>query len=163
MLNKLLTTQTTQSDRTTTTNILPGQSFPLGATVYPNGVNFCVYSRANAIELLLFDRPEAPQPNRVIVLDPQVHCSCYYWHVFIPGMKSGQVYGYRAYGEYDPAKGLRFDGSKVLLDPYAKAIAGDKIYSRQAASQLGDNCAQALRGVVADTSEYDWEGDLLPR
>ncbi|MEL7009122.1 MAG: glycogen debranching protein GlgX [Cyanobacteria bacterium J06588_4] len=164
MLHQLSTNKISiESDRTTTTKILPGKSFPLGATVYPDGVNFCVYSRANAIELLLFDRPEAPQPARVITLDPKLHSSCYYWHVFIPGMKSGQVYGYRAYGEYDPAKGLRYDGSKVLLDPYAKAIAGDQIYSRQAASKPGDNCAQALRGVVVDTSEYDWEGDRLPR
>ena len=152
-----------KSDRAITTNILPGKSFPLGATVYPDGVNFCIFSRAQRIELLLFDRPEAPKPFRVISLAPQVHCSCYYWHVFIPGIKSGQIYAYRAYGEYAPEKGLHFDGSKVLLDPYAKAIAGEGIYDRQAASQPGDNCSKAFRGVVVNTNEYDWEGDSFPR
>ncbi|MEL7420089.1 MAG: hypothetical protein AAGK10_16175, partial [Cyanobacteria bacterium J06555_3] len=88
MLHQLSTNKISiESDRTTTTKILPGKSFPLGATVYPDGVNFCVYSRANAIELLLFDRPEASQPYSVITLDPKLHSSCYYWHVFIPGMK----------------------------------------------------------------------------
>ena len=164
MLHQLLTTKTrVNGDRFAHPNLLPGRSFPLGATVYPDGVNFCIFSRAEAVELLLFDSPEAPQPERVIFLDPKVYCSCYYWHVFIPGIKSGQVYGYRAYGEYAPEKGLRFDGSKVLLDPYVKAIAGEGIYSRTAASEPGDNCAKALRGVVVDTREYDWEGDRHPR
>ena len=164
MLNKPLATKTSvKGGRSPTAGILPGKSFPLGATVYPDGVNFCIFSRAETLELLLFDRPEAPKPSRVIVLNPKIHCSCYYWHVFIQGIKSGQVYAYRAYGEYAPEKGLWFDNTKVLLDPYAKAIAGDKIYDRQAASKPGDNCAQALRGVVVDTNDYDWEGDRHPR
>ncbi|MEM8830803.1 MAG: glycogen debranching protein GlgX [Cyanobacteria bacterium P01_G01_bin.19] len=152
-----------KSDRSIAPDILPGKSFPLGATVYPNGVNFCVFSRAQRIELLLFDHPDDPEPSRVISLEPQVHCSCYYWHVFIKGIRSGKIYAYRAYGEYAPEKGLRFDGAKVLLDPYAKAIAGEGLYNRQAACEAGDNCDRALRGVVADTSEYDWEGDCPPR
>ncbi len=128
MLNNLLTTQTSIKDaQLITGDILPGKSFPLGATVYPDGVNFCIFSRAEALELLLFEYPEDPQPSRVIGLDPKIHCSCYYWHIFIRGIKSGQVYAYRAYGEYAPEKGLRFDGTKVLLDPYAKAIAGANI------------------------------------
>ncbi len=164
MLDKLLATKTNiHQDSSITGYVLPGKSFPLGATVYPDGVNFCIFSRAEAVELLLFDRPEDPQPSKVIVLDPKTHCSCYYWHVFIQGIKSGQVYAYRAYGEYAPEKGLHFDGTKVLLDPYAKAIAGDKIYNRQAASSPGDNCARALRAVVVDTSNYDWSGDRHPR
>ncbi|MGB5631822.1 MAG: glycogen debranching protein GlgX [Waterburya sp.] len=173
MLNELLATTTNiKDDRLSITSkaegligtgILPGKSFPLGATVYPDGVNFCIFSRAEAVELLIFDRPESPEASSVIALDPKIHCSCYYWHVFIKGMKSGQVYGYRAHGEYAPEKGWRFDGSKVLLDPYAKAIAGEGIYNRQAAGEPGDNCTQALRGVVVDTNEYDWEGDQPPR
>ena len=142
---------------------LPGKSFPLGATIYPDGVNFCLFSSAASIEILLFDEPEAPEPSRVILLDPLINCSCNYWHIFVPGLKSGQVYAYRAYGKYRPEQGLRFDGSKVLLDPYAKAIAGEGIYNRQAARQPGDNCAQALRGIVVDTSNYDWSGDRHPR
>ncbi len=164
MLNNLLTTQTSIKDaQLITGDILPGKSFPLGATVYPDGVNFCIFSRAQALELLLFEYPEDPQPSRVIALHPKINCSCYYWHIFIRGIKSGQVYAYRAYGEYAPEQGLRFDGTKVLLDPYGKAIAGDQIYNRQAASEPGDNCAQALRGIVVAPSDYDWEDDCHPR
>jgi isoamylase len=79
------------------------------------------------------------------------------------GIRAGQVYAYRAHSEYAPEKGLRFDSTKVLLDPYTKAIAGDKIYNRQAASQPGDNCDRALRGVVVNPSDYDWSGDRHPR
>ncbi|HHP7231452.1 MAG TPA: glycogen debranching protein GlgX, partial [Xenococcaceae cyanobacterium] len=164
MLDNLLTTETSiKPQEVITGEVLPGKSFPLGATLYPDGVNFCIFSRAEALELLLFDHPEAPQPARIITLDPKIHRTCHYWHIFVRKIASGQVYAYRAYGEYAPEKGLWFDNTKVLLDPYAKAIAGTKIYSRQAASQPEDNCAQALRGVVVATDNYDWEGDRHPR
>ncbi len=140
--------------------ILPGQSFPLGATVYPNGVNFCIFSEhAEAIELLLFDRPLAPQPSQTIRLDPQTNKTFFYWHVFVPNIGAGQVYAYRVKGPFVPELGHRFDETKVLLDPYAKAIVGDEIYCRKAAISPGDNCDRALRGVVVDNSTYDWEGD----
>ena len=128
-------------------DLLPGQSFPLGATVDPEGVNFCIFSEhAEAIELLLFDEANAPQPSRVIKLDPKENKTFYYWHVFVPGIGAGQIYGYRVYGSFAPKQGHRFDASKVLLDPYARAIVGDEIYSRDAAVHPGDNCSQALRG-----------------
>jgi glycogen operon protein len=144
-------------------NILPGQSYPLGATVCPDGVNFAIFSQhAERLELLLFDAPNDPQPAQTIALNSQHNQTYYYWHVFVEGLKAGQVYAYRAYGPNLPEKGLRFDPSKVLLDPYAKAIVGQSIYDRQAAIELGkDNCANALRSVVVDTSTYDWEGDQL--
>ena len=142
----------------------PGESFPLGATVCPHGVNFCIFSQhASAIELLLFDAANAPQPTQTIKLDPILNKTCYYWHVFIPGIKSGQIYAYRAYGQSAPETGYRFDHTKVLLDPYARTIVGEEIYDRQAAIRPGDNCAQALKGVVVDPSTYNWEGDLHPR
>ena len=144
--------------------VLPGKSFPLGATVYPHGINFCLYSQnAIGVELLLFDTPNAAQPIQTIKLDPIENKTYHYWHVFIPEIKAGQIYAYRVDGEYAPEKGLRFDRSKVLLDPYALSIVGDEVYSRNAASQPGDNCAQALKGVVVDTSTYDWSGDFHPR
>lgn len=142
-------------------DIQPGRSFPLGATVYPDGVNFCLYSKSSeAIALLLFDQPDDPKPSRVINLDPKYNRTFYYWHVFVPGLRSGQVYAYRAYGPYAPEKGQRFDGNKVLLDPYTRAVVGWEHYSREAAIRPGDNCPQALRGVVFDPSTYDWEGDV---
>lgn len=144
--------------------VLPGESFPLGATVYPNGVNFSVFSQnASAIELLLFSTAQAAKPAYVIRLDPIRHKTYYYWHVFVPELKAGQIYAYRVYGEYAPEKGDRFDKTKVLLDPYAKAIVGEEFYDRQAAESPGNNCAQALKGVVVDTSTYDWERDRHPR
>lgn len=146
------------------TAVLPGQSFPLGATVYPNGVNFCIFSKsATALELLLFDTPDAPAPSLVISLEPQKNKTFHYWHVFVPGLAAGQVYAYRAYGPFAPEQGHRFDGDKVLLDPYARAVVGWESYSREAAIRSGDNCDQALRGVVVDPSTYDWEGVRSPR
>jgi glycogen operon protein len=142
-------------------DILPGTSFPLGATVYPDGVNFCIFSEnAEALDLLLFDRPNDGQPARVIPLETKQNRTFFYWHAFVPGIKAGQIYAYRVRGPFAPERGHRFDSSKVLLDPYARAIVGDENYSSFAASCFGvDNCAQALKGVVVDTSTYDWEGD----
>ncbi|AFY76141.1 glycogen debranching enzyme GlgX [Pleurocapsa sp. PCC 7327] len=140
--------------------VLPGKSFPIGATVYADGVNFCIFSKhATRIELLLFDEPNDPKPARVIALDSKRNRTFHYWHVFVRGIGAGQIYAYRAYGPFEPENGHRFDGNKVLLDPYARAIAGEEIYDRQAAINKGDNCDRALRGVVFDPSTYDWEGD----
>ncbi|MUG94834.1 glycogen debranching protein GlgX [Scytonema sp. UIC 10036] len=147
-----------------TFDVLPGKSFPIGATIRDGGVNFCLFSRdCTAIELLLFDRPNDPQPSQVLPLDPKQNKTAHYWHAFVPGIGAGQVYAYRGHGLFAPEQGLRCDGNKVLLDPYTKAIANWENYSRQAASQPGDNCAQALRGVVIDSSAYDWEGDAPPK
>jgi isoamylase len=137
-----------------------GQSFPLGATVSTDGVNFCVYSKSStAVELLLFDRASDPQPAQVIQLDPEKHRTFHYWHVAVPGLKPGQVYGYRVYGPFDPSRGHRFDPDKVLLDPYARAVALPPGYNRMAAARTGDNTTVAMKSVVADTGRYDWEGD----
>ncbi|MEM8719674.1 MAG: glycogen debranching protein GlgX [Cyanobacteria bacterium P01_G01_bin.39] len=145
-------------------HVLPGDSFPLGATVYPNGVNFSVFSQtASAIDLLLFNTAQAAKPTYVIKLDPQHNRTYHYWHVFVPNLKAGQIYAYRAYGEFAPETGNRFDKTKVLLDPYARAIVGEEFYDRQAASRPGSNCAQALKGVVVDPCSYDWEEDQHPR
>ncbi|NJO19527.1 MAG: hypothetical protein HC838_04955, partial [Spirulinaceae cyanobacterium RM2_2_10] len=67
-------------------DLLPGRSFPLGATVYPSGVNFCLFSaNCTGVELLLFDTPNAPKPARVIRLDPQRDRTVFYWHIFVKG------------------------------------------------------------------------------
>jgi glycogen operon protein len=137
-----------------------GRSFPIGATVYPDGVNFSVFSRdADTVELLLFDRIDDPRPSRVIPLDPRKNRTYHYWHLFVPNLKPGQIYGYRAIGPFEPQKGFRFDPEKVLLDPYGRAVAVPENYSRLAAMQAGDNTATAMKSVVVDTGTYDWEGD----
>jgi len=147
-------------DRILEPQIQPGSSFPLGATVTPEGVNFSVYSRnADRVELLLFDRSDDARPSRIISLDKQINRTYFYWHVFVPGLRAGQIYGYRVFGPYDPGKGLLFDAQKVLLDPYGKALAKPASYSRLAASIPGDNTATAMKSVVADLHLYDWEGD----
>ena len=98
--------------------ILTGSYHALGATLTSNGVNFCVFSKnCDAMELVFFDRMEDAQPSRVIALDSQFNRTLYYGHVFVPDVRPGQIYAYRASGRNDPHTGLRFDGSKVLLDP----------------------------------------------
>jgi glycogen operon protein len=138
-----------------------GTSAPLGATVYSGGVNFSIFSKnATALELLLFDDESAAMPATVIALDPHCQRTYHYWHAFVPGVKPGQVYGYRAHGPFDPEHGFRFDGEKILLDPYGLAVAVPEAYDRQAARRSGDNTAVAMKSVVADPGRYDWEGDL---
>jgi glycogen operon protein len=140
---------------------LPGRSFPLGATPSGRGVNFSVYSKFSAgMELLLFDGADDAAPAQVISLDPRTNRTFYYWHVFVPGIKPGQIYAFRANGPYDPARGLRFDARKVLLDPYGRAVVFPRLYDRGAASRPGDNTPYALKSAVVDTSSYDWNGDL---
>jgi len=128
--------------------------------VLPGGVNFSVFSRgASGVELLLFDREDDARPTRVIPIDPAANRTYHYWHVFVPGVRPGQTYGYRAHGGWDPANGMRFDPTKVLLDPYGRAVVVPKSYSRDAARLKTDNAATAMKSVVADVSAYDWEGD----
>jgi isoamylase len=137
-----------------------GKSFPLGATVAPDGANFSVFAKhSTAAQLLLFDDVNAPNPSRVIELDPRVNRTYHYWHVFVPEVTAGQIYAYRIAGPIDPARGLRFDADKVLLDPYGRCVVRPAGRSRQAARQPGDNAATALKSVVVDTSAYDWDGD----
>ena len=137
-----------------------GWSYPLGARLGREGVNFSVYSKhAEAIDLLLFDSADDARPARTVVLVPPRHRTYHYWHAFVPGVKAGQVYAYRVRGPRDPGRGLRFDGDKTLFDPYGRALARPKVYDRGAACRPGDNGAAALKSVVVDARDYDWEGD----
>ena len=141
-------------------DILPGQSYPLGATVYENGVNFSIFSKnCKSLELLLFDDADDVRPARIITFDPLKNKTFYYWHIFIKGLQEGQLYGYRAHGPFAPEEGDRFDGLKVLIDPYTKLVIAGKNYDRGAAIRPGDNCAFAMKSVVVDYHRYDWEGD----
>lgn len=142
------------------TNASSGRSSPLGATPMCNGVNFSVCSRdASGIDLLFFDREDDARPSRVISLDPFINRTYHYWHVFAPGIQAGQLYGYRVHGPFDPSNGMRFDDSKVLLDPYGRGVVVPRGYSREEAWKHGDNAATAMKSVVVDPSLYDWEGD----
>lgn len=138
----------------------PSISDPLGATIVDGGVNFSLFSRvATEVKLLLFDRVDDAKASRVIPISATDR-SYHYWHTVVPGIKPGQIYGYRVDGPNAPEKGLRFDSNKVLLDPYGKGVVVPNNYDRRAACQPGDNSATSMKSLVVDPSEYDWEGDL---
>src|SRR5688572_6104257 len=138
------------------------QSSPLGATVAHGGVNFSVFSRhAMKIELMFFDHSDDSKPAHVIPLDSSSNRTYHYWHIFMPGVQPGQLYGYRAHGPFDPANGIRFDPTKVLLDPYGRGVVVPTNYDRAAAGREGqENTSTAMKSVVLDPSVYDWEGDV---
>ena len=149
------------SDESTAAKIVTnGRACPLGASVVPGGVNFCLFSRgASSVELLFFNREDDSRPARVVPIDPIANRTYHYWHVFVPKVQPGQLYGYRVTGPFDPGRGLRFDSSKLLLDPYGRAVVVPKNYSRDAAMGKSDNAASAMKSVVVDPQAYDWEGD----
>jgi isoamylase len=137
-----------------------GRSSPLGATRSEAGVNFSLYSRnAARIELLFFDHEDDSKPSRVFPIEPETNRTYHYWHTFVAGARPGQIYGYRVYGAFDPSRGLRFDSSKVLLDPYGQGVVIPQTYTRDAAFRKGDNAGSAMKSVVVDLHEYDWQGD----
>ncbi|MCM3904589.1 MAG: isoamylase, partial [Pyrinomonadaceae bacterium] len=140
--------------------VAEGKPFPLGALCTADGVNFSVYSKnCIAVELLLFDHVDDAHPSYSIPLDPSTHQTYYYWHVFVPGLKAGQIYGYRVTGPYEPERGFRFDAGKLLLDPYGKGVVVPANYSRRAGSEPGANTASAMKSVVVDPDQFDWDGD----
>ena len=143
----------------TTVKTWPGKPYPLGATWLGNGVNFAIFSEhATEVHLCLFDNLDAPKENVRIPLREQTE---QVWHAFLPDARPGQLYGYRAHGPFDPSQGLRFDASKVLLDPYGRGVIAPIGYSRDAAARNGyDNAVTSMKSVVVDPHAYDWEGDV---
>ena len=149
----------------------PGRFYPLGATLQQGGVNFALYSRhAQAVHLLLFDTPNG-QPIEIIPIE---HCSRYIWHIFVRGIKAGQHYGYRVFGEYDPQRALRFNSHKLLIDPYARALTGKccnsenlllaydpEALEQDAAIDCRENLAIVPKAIVMDNA-FDWQGDSPP-
>src|SRR5262245_6946316 len=100
--------------------VWPGREYPLGATVTEDGVNFAVYaSKADKVEVCIFDPAD---PQREIQRVELTETTAHVWHGLVPGLKAGALYGFRAHGPYEPAKGLRYNGNKLLIDPYARAI-----------------------------------------
>ncbi len=141
-------------------DIHEGRPSPLGSVVAPDGVNFSVFSKsAAAVQLALYDHVDDPEPSELITLDPRRHRAYHYWHAFVSGLGPGQLYALRAQGPFDPPRGLHFDPTKTLLDPYGRAVAVPSEYRRAAAARPGPNDPFAFKSVVADVTSYDWEGD----
>ncbi len=139
--------------------VSPGVAYPLGVTVYPEGVNFSLFSEgATGIELLLFNEHDDPEPFQIIRLDPTLHKTFHLWHVFLEGLQPGMHYAYRVDGPYNPGEGHRFDRNKVLIDLYSKGN-NKALWKRGKACIPGDNLDSSIRCVVIDVEDYDWEGD----
>ncbi|KAB8146004.1 glycogen debranching protein GlgX [Chloroflexia bacterium SDU3-3] len=154
------------------TSILPGDPYPLGATWDGQGVNFALFAEhATGVELCLFDSPESPTETVRIPIGSQTD---QVWHVYVPGIGPGQLYGYRVSGPYDPFHGLRFNQHKLLVDPYAKALTGDiawhdAVFAYPIGAPEGDmlpdqreSAPHMPRCVVVDPA-FDWGNDAAPR
>jgi isoamylase len=151
--------------------VLPGRPYPQGATWDGAGTNFAIYSEAaQKVELCLFQDVASAQGERIELTER----TNYVWHCYLPGIQPGQLYGYRVHGAYEPAKGLRFNPAKLLVDPYARATAGKVEWSAPVFPyQLGhpdedlaidqnDSAAGMPKSVVVNPY-FDWEQDRPPR
>ena len=134
----------------------PGARFPTGATATASGVNFSIFSRyATKVWLRLYRTAMDPAPVLEIELDPRVHRTFFFWHVFVAGASAGWFYTWLAAGPNEPAKGLRFDPARELVDPWAKLVS-DALWQREKAKRGGKT---AIRAEVAPADDYDWQGD----
>jgi isoamylase len=146
----------------------PGDPYPLGATWDGQGINFALFAdNATGVELCLFNSIKDETELVRIRMNERSH---QVWHIYIPDLRPGQLYGYRVHGPFDPKNGHRFNPSKLLIDPYAKAIAGtidwnDALFGYRITdpdqdlsySEI-DSAAFIPKSVVIDPS-FDWEGD----
>jgi len=147
-----------------------GDPYPLGATLTEEGVNFALYTEnATAVELCLFDSTE-PTANELRI--PVTEQTDQTWHDLLPEIGPGQLSGYRVHGVYEPVGGLRFNPSKLVLDPYAQAIAGQVNWGAEAFGYTfghpeGDlvsdhrDSAWCLPKCVVINPDFDWTDDEL--
>ncbi len=148
----------------------PGQPYPLGATFDGRGVNFALFSEnADAVTLCLFEEKEDAEAFAHITLKEYTD---HVWHVYVPGLAPGMLYGYSVDGKYDPAQGWRFNPHKLLLDPYAKALTGpleiqptmfgypmdDPDPDRDLKMDERPSAGDMPKCVLIDDT-FDWEGD----
>jgi len=151
--------------------VYSGKPYPLGSTYDGKGVNFALYAEnATGVELCLFNSPNDPTESLKIKIKERSH---QVWHVYIPELEPGQLYGYRVYGPYEPHNGHRFNPNKLLIDPYAKAISGIiKVNDDLFGYEIGhpdedlsyseiDSAPSMAKCVVIDT-KFNWENDKSP-
>jgi isoamylase len=152
--------------------VWPGYPYPLGSTWDGEGTNFALYSEhAREVELCLFERPDSARPFRTVRLRER---TAFVWHCYLPGVGPGTYYGYRVHGRYAPADGMRFNPAKLLVDPYAKALAGRVEWEQEPFGYVRGQEAEdwipsdhpsapgVPKGVVLDPA-FDWQGDTPPR
>ena len=153
---------------------LPGKPLPLGATVFPDGVNFSIFSRnGTSVILELFHAETDGEPAVSYVFEPAVNRTGDVWHVFVKGLKKNALYLYRVDGPFYPNQGLRFNANNYLIDPYAKALTGPSIFRslREGAwkrpnfdADLVYSHVRSAAGfpkcVVVDGEDFDWQGDV---
>ncbi|MBU0503739.1 MAG: glycogen debranching protein GlgX [Candidatus Omnitrophota bacterium] len=152
--------------------VWPGRPSPMGASWDGQGVNFAIFSEnATKVELCLFESPESKSEFcRIPILENTDRV----WHCYLPDVRPGQLYGYRVQGPYDPESGHRFNPYKVILDPYAKAIGRQVVWSNEMFGyRIGDpkedisfderdNAEFAPLAAVID-SGFDWKSDRPPK
>jgi isoamylase len=151
----------------------PGSPYLLGATLNHLGCNFALFSRhATAVMLLFFDQWHSDTPTHILPLDPGVNKTGDVWHIFVYDIYEGQSYGYVVDGPYNPAKGHRFNNTKLLQDPYAQAVVGNYHWDDPSSYEYvfgsspnalsrntQKNYGKVGKCVVVDTTDFDWEGD----
>ncbi|MGQ0776894.1 MAG: glycogen debranching protein GlgX [Pseudonocardiales bacterium] len=156
----------------------PGTAYPLGATYDGAGTNFAIFSEvADKVELCLFDS-EKPDATEVRIRLPEV--DGFVWHGYLPGVGPGQLYGYRVYGPHEPAEGQRCNPAKLLIDPYAKAVANagsggafreavdwdEAVFGYRFANpnrRNDDDSAPYVPKSVVINPFFDWAEDRHPR
>lgn len=150
----------------------PGNPYPLGATVTSDGVNFALFAdNATQVELCLFNSVNDTQESVTVRIKERSH---HVWHVFLPNVKPGQLYGYRVYGPYEPEEGHRYNHHKLLIDPYAKAIAGTIIWNDALFGYEMDHPDEDLSFSSLDSApfipksvvvndHFDWNDDEPPK
>ena len=141
-----------------------GKPDKLGVTYSTDGANFCVYARlAETVKLLFFNHKDSLVASDTFEFSLNDNRTAYYWHIFIAGVKPGQLYGFSVTGPYRPEDGTAFAPEKVLLDPYGLLVMRGDNFCCDAAIGKETNIAQCLKSVVVDIDDYDWECDCHPR
>ena len=151
--------------------VWPGKPYPLGATWDGQGVNFTLFSEnASGVELCFYSADAPNHETNRIRLTERTH---QIWHSYLPGIAPGQLYAYRVYGPYDPDIGHRFNPNKLLLDPYAKAIAGtidwdDSLFGYEIGQPDADlsfnehDSGPFIPKCVVVDQFFDWKDDRKP-
>ena len=149
-------------------NTSSGKTYPLGSTPDSRGVNFALFSaHAEKVELCLFDASGSHEIDRYEILENDNNI----WHIYLEGVKPGQVYGYRVYGPYKPEEGLRFNPNKLLFDPYGRKLVGKLIWhkaifgydcdspDKDLSFSTLDSAPYVPKSAVVDDNAFDWEND----